>query len=253
MITDFGLRDHYVGVMKGVIYTINPSVRIIDITHAIPPQNIKAAAYIVKSSWRYHPPGSVHLVVVDPGVGSKRRGIILEGERHWFVGPDNGLFSYVIKEARITNAYLIQNPNLSLKEISETFHGRDVFAPCAAYISKGVKAEDFGPRIDDPIILDLAPRVEGDLILGEVLYIDHFGNIVTNITKRDIPQGPVSIEIRDWRIEGLSRFYSQVEEGRVLALFGSTGHLEVSINLGDAAKVLGVKYGERVVVRVMGG
>jgi hypothetical protein len=251
LITDFGSKGPYVGAMKGVIYTINPDVGIVDITHEVPPQNIKATAYLVKSCWRYYPSGTVHLVVVDPGVGSERRGILLEGEDCWFIGPDNGIFSYVIEEAKVTNIYLISNPKLSLREISSTFHGRDIFAPCAAHLTMGVRPEEFGPKVHDPVILDLRPKIEEGLILGEVIYIDNFGNIVSNITRESIPsQASVRVEIGDCCIDGISRFYSQVKGGEFVALFGSSGHLEVSVNLGDAAKVLGVKEGEKVIVRM---
>lgn len=248
ILTDFGLKDYYVGAMKGVISSINPNVQLIDISHEMPPQNVRAAAYILKCVYAYFPPGAIFLVVVDPGVGGKRRGIILKTAKYFFVAPDNGVLSLIHEPAKIIH---LTNQSYWLPSPSQVFHGRDIFAPVAAHLSKGVPLEEFGTEINELIRLpSLKPVVRKDAILGEVIHIDHFGNLITNIEKKDLESEQVVVEvvveIKGQRLSGIKGFYSQVEAGQLLALWGSSGHLEISVNGGNAGKVLGVERGEKV-------
>ncbi|MDI6791712.1 MAG: SAM-dependent chlorinase/fluorinase [bacterium] len=262
-LTDFGLKDYYVGAMKGVISSINPSVQLIDLSHEVPPQDVSAAAYILKCAYTYFPPNTIFLVVVDPGVGGERKGIILKTAEYFFVAPDNGVLGLISSEPqRIIH---LTNRDYWLSSPSHVFHGRDIFAPVAAHLSKGVALEEFGAEIDELTRLpSLKPVVEKDAILGEVIYIDRFGNLVTNINRessRAEPawrgmvspasheiDGKVVVEIRGHRLSGIKGFYSQVEPGQMLALWGSSGHLEISVNGGDAGRALGVERGEKVKV-----
>lgn len=251
LITDFGLSDHYVGVMKGVIYSINPEAKIIDISHEVPRFNIRAAAYLLKASWSYFPLNTIHLSIVDPGVGSDRKGVLLERGGHYFIAPDNGVLSLLLDDPSLYKAYQILNPDYMLPWLSTTFHGRDIFAPCAGHLSKGVPIEDFGPGIEGLVRLELGPRIKEGEIIGEIIYIDHFGNLVSNITRDLVPPlRSIVIEINGCRINEISRFYSECKAGEVLALFGSSNHLEVSVNSASARELLGVREGEEIVIRM---
>ena len=256
LLTDFGTRDPYVGVMKGVILGINPSLRIVDVTHEVPPQAVRAAAFLVASSFPFFPPGSVHVAVVDPGVGSDRKAIVLRAADHIFIAPDNGLLSEVIHADENWEAWEISDPALRLPVISSTFHGRDVFAPAAAHISGGFPLEQTGDSLRKPQILPLlAPeRIRGALH-GEVLWIDRFGNLITSVRERDLKD---LVPGADWKaaavmigtacVRGISRTYR--DAGGLMALIGSTGRLEVSVSGGSADHELGVRLGDPVIVRL---
>jgi hypothetical protein len=248
LITDFGV-DYYPGVVKGVIATINPAVKVIDITHQIRSYDISAGAYVLECSYKYFPKGSIHLVVVDPGVGSARDGVIVEAEGYYFIGPDNGLFGWLTQLAnRIIK--LDNKPEYCLSPIDNTFHARDIFAPTAAYLSSGVDIDQFGRPVDKLVPTPL-PRVEvtKNIIKGEIIYIDHFGNLITNITKNILKNDAgINIKINNHVIDGIVRCYDDVKKGEILALWGSSGRLEISVNQGSAKDMLDTDVGASVII-----
>jgi S-adenosylmethionine hydrolase len=236
--TDFGNKDHYVGSMKGVIYTINPDVTITDITHEIPAHDIFSAAFTLRGFIKYFPKETIHIVVVDPGVGSIRKPIVLEADEKFFVGPDNGVFTYVILESESFRAYEISNPEYFLSGVSFTFHGRDIFAPAAAHLSLGVPIGDLGKRLPDPFTLGIQePEIGGEEIIGEVIYEDTFGNLITNIPGSMVDSN-CRIYVCDILINGVCKSYSEVPEGELLAVIGSSGFLELSVNRGRASDLI---------------
>ncbi|MYH39434.1 MAG: SAM-dependent chlorinase/fluorinase [Candidatus Dadabacteria bacterium] len=248
--TDFGLKDHYVGVMKGVMLSVNENARPVDITHCIDSHDIRAASFVIGNSYRYFPEKTVHLVVVDPGVGSERRPLAVLADGHFFVGPDNGVFSSVIRSCEDFRAREIKNLDYCLKEISSTFHGRDIFAPVAAHLSLGVPFSEIGPQIQDPEIL---PRdgysVTGNEIRGTVVYTDKFGNLVTSIPTEAVGNGAgASVTVGGKRIAGISESYSSAETGEILAVGGSGGYIEISVNQGRACDVFGEEPPEVIIV-----
>jgi S-adenosylmethionine hydrolase len=246
LLTDFGTIDAYVGVMKGVIYGINPQAGIVDLSHEIEPQCVMEAALMLNSAYRYFPRGTIHLTVVDPGVGTERRAICLLADGHFFVAPDNGLVTLVYKGARSRRVVEITNSDYFLKPVSSTFHGRDIFAPVAAYLSKGVKPEEFGRKIKTIELIDIpGPRlISGKRLIGQVIHVDRFGNLITDIPVARLinltgfKQQHVRIKIKSRTIYGISTTYSQRERGELLAIFGSSGFLEISANLSNAQKIL---------------
>jgi len=254
LLTDFGERGPYVASMKGVILGINPEARIVDITHQIPPQDILEAAYILHTSHRYFPKGTIHIIVVDPGVGSRRRIIALKTEDHIFIAPDNGVLSLILKNEETKEIIEITNEKYFLKPVSDTFHGRDIFSPVAAYLSKGIPLRNLGKRIEKIKELKIAkPEVKKEKLVGRIIHIDRFGNLVTNIdrktlSKLKIKNEKVKIEIGKRKITGVKKYYISVKRGELLALFGSSGFLEISVNLGNASKVLGIGKGARIKV-----
>lgn len=264
--TDFGDGDGYVGTMKGVMAGIAPGVSTIDITHAIEPQAVAQAAYVLWTSLRYFSPGSVHLVVVDPGVGSARRAIASLTDWGVLVGPDNGVFTYVWAAAPPMLTVTLENPEYRLGDVSATFHGRDVFAPAAAHIAAGVALEAFGPAVTDLVRLPLpsVDEVAGG-VRGAVIAIDRFGNAITSIG-RLISDGPrlrlapafgqvlsATFDADAVNVVGggrafgpVRRSYGEVGVGELLALIGSEGMLEIAVNRGHAARELGLGVGDRV-------
>lgn len=267
--TDFGLADPFVGVMKGVIAKVNPRASVIDLTHQIQPQNVRQAAFVLGTSYRFFPDGSIHVAVVDPGVGTGRRALLLLTPTARFLAPDNGLLSYVVGDyldeppeqpGRVLlppelAAYHLTNSDYWLHPVSQTFHGRDIFAPVAAHLSLGVPPNGLGQPVPDLAWLPTPQPVrQGNALQGEVIYTDHFGNLVTNIPVRELgdPDGTI-VEIKGCQIHGLSRTFqapdSRSDEG-LLALDGSLGYLEVAVRNGSAADVLGAVEGEPVRVTV---
>ena len=263
--TDFGTVDPYVGVMKGVILGVNPRVSIVDISHEVPPQAIKAGAFVIGTSHRYFPQGTVHVVVVDPGVGTSRRPVLLATPSANFLAPDNGILGHVLwqgfgeKDPLVLEgsqvslpqgyrAYHINNPDYWVHPLSTTFHGRDIFAPAAAHLSLGLEARQLGPEVNHLTWLaGWQPQREGNTLMGEVVYIDHFGNLVTNVPARCMPKdGPISVEIRGRRIKGLNSSYA--EGNGLLAIVGSHGNLELSLKNGSAAQRLRAQVGDPVQV-----
>jgi S-adenosylmethionine hydrolase len=243
--TDFGLKDHYVGVMKGVILSINPDVIIVDITHEIPPQDIFRASFTLRNFYRYFPPGTIHIVVVDPEVGSGRKPIALEADNHIFVGPDNGIFTFIYSEVKSVKPFKISSSKYTLPEVSSTFHGRDIFAPVAAHLSLGLSIEWLGKKVKEPVKLPInEPEVSDGKIAGEVIYIDSFGNLVTNIP--DYLVKPKSwVYIGDEVIKGISKSYADVPKGELLAVIGSGGFVEISVNQGSASELIFARRGSQ--------
>jgi len=256
--TDFGLEDGYVGTMKGVILGINPEAAIVDLSHQIAPQSVRQAAYVLAAACPHFPPGTIHVVVVDPGVGSERRAIALETPTARFVAPDNGVLSYILAELGFSEgeaippgcrAVHLNNPRYWLVEVSSTFHGRDIFAPVAAHLSRGVPIEELGEPIEEIVVFPIPlPELRADgTLVGHVIHIDRFGNLITDVKGRSLHLGSI-IEVKGREIQGVSRTYADVEEGELLALIGSSGRLELSVREGSAAQKLQAKVGDEVVV-----
>lgn len=269
--TDFGTADGYVGVMKGVILNIAPDAQLVDITHHVAPQNVRQAAYALYTAYAFFPPHAVHLVVVDPGVGSARRSIALCTPAGAFVGPDNGIFSYVMANENEPVEAIVEltDPRYRLPQVSHTFHGRDIFAPAAAHLAAGVPITDLGPPARDPVTFP-PPRLEiaPDVITGEVLHTDHFGNVVTSIGRLTWSGDTLSLKeaggkkharfaasesaivVAGQKIVGVRRTYAEVEPSEVLALVGSEGYLEIAVREGSAARRLGLCPGNAVTLRI---
>jgi S-adenosyl-L-methionine hydrolase (adenosine-forming) len=250
--TDFGAADWFVGVMKGVIARLAPRTEVIDLTHQVPPGDLRAGAFALAAAYRFFPRGSVHLAVVDPGVGSARQAVAVRTAQFVFVGPDNGLLSWALEGEKVKAIRALDNPEYFLPEISQTFHGRDIFAPVAAYLSRGGSIQRLGPAREGYLRLDVAPlRRTRRGLEGEVIYIDHFGNAITNI-RRDalrISAGTqIEARIGRRRSYSLAGFYQAVPMGQPLALFGSSGFLEIAVNGGNAAKQLRLRIGDKVFV-----
>jgi len=254
LLTDFGSQDYFVAVMKAVILGIVPSARIIDICHDIPAQDIRRAAFVLTCSYSYFPKGTIHLAVVDPGVGSSRRPILIKTKNYFFVGPDNGIFSLVLRQQSLVKVIHLSKERFFLTPISQNFHGRDIFAPVAAWLARGVAPEEFGPRLDSFTRLSFAsPLVKKEKIIGEIIYIDHFGNLVTNIHK-DLLDGfcqsakDFRIIIRGKMVTGLVNSYSDLPKSKALAIIGSANYLEVAVNMGSAEKFFRAREGMKVEV-----
>ena len=259
LLTDFGAKDTYVGVMKGVILGISPTARIVDLTHDVPKFNVRYAAFLLRSSTPYFLRGTIHVVVVDPGVGSPRKPVIVETKRSFLVGPDNGVLSPAARLEEVNRVVEIENEKYTLPQRSKTFHGRDVFAPAAAHLVRGVPLDEFGHFLHRIVELrSPEPRMRDDEIVCEVLHIDGFGNIITNIdpvflSKTGMKPGSiirVKSGLRAFRMQ-LCRTYSDVEKRKMLALIGSHGLLEVAANQGNAAKGLMTKIGRRLRIRII--
>jgi S-adenosylmethionine hydrolase len=262
--TDFGCSDGYVAAMKGVILGINPDVKIVDISHEIEPQNVLHASFILSTVHDFFPEGTIHIAVVDPGVGTNRKAIVLRTTRFFVVCPDNGLLTYLLEGSvarpvtggrtrlddkfqavNLTNASYWRSP------VSSTFHGRDIFAPVGAWLSRGTPMESFGEPIDEVEVLPLSmPRqtAEGRLV-GEVLSVDNFGNLITNIRPKDLTQGPITIQTGSRLIRTVVRTYGEGEG--LLAMVGSSGYIEIALKNGNAARLLSVHVGDEV--HVSGG
>jgi S-adenosylmethionine hydrolase len=255
--TDFGLSDHYVGTMKGVILRIHPEARMVDISHAVPPYDVRRAAFLVEQAWRFFPPGTVHVVVVDPGVGSARRPILLEAGGQFFVAPDNGVLSAVIAGAGTAVVRSIDATEYFLTAVSRTFHGRDVFAPVAAHLSLGVPARKFGAEIDNYLRLTLEQPVRTARRgwTGQIAAIDAFGNVITNFSSEQfaqVEQQAFEISIGMERVTRLVQSYAEAPPGVIAAIAGSSGFLEIACNQGSAAARLGVGIGAPVELRLLG-
>lgn len=256
--TDFGLSDEYVGVMKGVILAHTPDARIVDLTHNIPPQDIRFAAYIIASAHNYFPANTLHVIVVDPGVGSNRRIVLLQAKSQLFLAPDNGVLSLLLSEKRFQAAFEVTCDHLFLSPVSDTFHGRDIFAPVAAHLAAGMPPEEVGSPLACKNLTRLPlPKVHIDStsksLSGAVIGIDHFGNLITNIHQEDYRKLPavlrdkkISVEIRDTTIPGIHTSYALVLPGELLAIFGSRGYLEIACNQGNAAQHLNAVLNDTV-------
>jgi len=281
LLTDFGTQDAYVGIMKGVIAGINPSATVIDICHSIPPQDTFSGAYLLSTSYKYFPEKTIHVAVVDPGVGSRRDIVCVETKDYFFLAPDNGLLSFIVHEERPKSIIRVTNSKYFLPSPSSTFHGRDVFAPVAAHLSLGVKPQQFGIRVNQLEQLDMPKPVQkkAGQVEGQIIYIDRFGNLITNITKEYLIKGAggqkpevrskkpdafektskdkmllkydtIETTIGKKKIIGLSKTYIDAESGEPLVLIGSAGFLEVSINQGNAQKYFRVDRGNKIRVEM---
>lgn len=250
LLTDFGLKDPYAGIMKGVILSINPDVTIVDISHEVEAQDIREGAFLIKEYYTYFEKGTIHVAIVDPTVGSERRPIVFSKDGYFFIGPDNGIFTLVIDED--TEIYLIENKKFMMRTISTTFHGRDVFAPVAAHLSLGFHLSAFGEVVTDPVCLtDIFPKIETDVIYGEVVRFDRFGNAITNIhasTLNTFIKGKkFSITIGKTSFESIDKSYYEKE---VTCLIGSAGYLEFAYYRGSFREEKKVWKGDEVTVRV---
>lgn len=250
--TDFGTKDSYVAAMKGVILTICPNAKLVDITHDIPPQNVFAAAYTLEQAVPYFPRHAVHLAVVDPGVGTDRRHLVVDTEHGMMVLPDNGLVSLAAPRDSVHAVYEAVNSGYWLDKPSNTFHGRDIFAPIAAHLAKGVDPRDMGPLVKEIVRLEIpAPEVTKQSVLGQVIYIDSFGNALTNIRRENLEQAQGQAEnwfckIGDRIVEGPLTTYSKAPKGGGLLLWNSDDRLELAVNQGSAERKYGLKTGDRV-------
>jgi S-adenosylmethionine hydrolase len=252
--TDFGLNDHFVGAMKGVILGIAPDADIVDVCHSVQPFDILDGALTIAQAYNYFPAGTVHLVVVDPGVGTSRRPIIASSERHLFVAPDNGVLSVIYAREERLRVHHVTSDHYFLPTVSNTFQGRDVFSPVAAYLAKQVETEKFGPQISDFVKFNTPkPKpVDGNTLRGVVLKVDRFGNLVTNITPEDAPmmfQGeppPFKMVVGKREITDLRFAYADGAPGEVFAIPGSMGYLEIAANRGSAAQLVGSGKGTEV-------
>lgn len=253
--TDFGLQDSFVGVMKGVIAGINPQARVIDLTHGLPAQNVMAGALTLRHALAYFPRGAIHVAVLDPGVGGARRPVLIECDGRYFIGPDNGLLSLAVGDK--TPSYIVQlsNPAYHLEPISATFHGRDIFAPVAAHLSLGVPVSAFGERLDNFQRLALPKIVrKANERLGEIIYIDNFGNLFTNFQEHDLtglPGAQFAIAVGAVRVAGLAPNYAAAEEGGFVAVINSWGLLEIAVYRGNAEQLSGAKIGDIVRLTVV--
>ena len=250
LLTDFGTRDPYVGVMKGVILARCPAVRIIDLTHDIPPQDIHGAGYLLGANWTFFPPGTVHVAVVDPGVGGRRRVLGVQTGGHTFLAPDNGLLSELLEHSQAERIVSVENESLFLEPVSRTFHGRDIFAPIAAALAGGMALDELGPSVDGFLHLpSVRPQRDADgVVTGQIIWVDHFGNLVTNFRPDDLPPSP-RLVVAGRVLHGLVDSYGSVGLGEPLAIIGSTGRLEIAINRGNASEALGISPGDLVQAR----
>ncbi len=246
--TDFGLKDPYVAEMKGAILTIKPDAKIIDITHLVPKYDIRTGAFMLASSADYFPKRTVHVGVVDPGVGTQRRAIVVETNRGFFVGPDNGILILAAQKQGIRGVWELVNTKFMLPQVSSTFHGRDIFAPAAASIDDGVAPEKFGPQVTDAVTPQFAqPKQRNGTTVGEVLTIDDFGNIITNITveERAIEAARVKLKTENFKLS-FAATYADAKSSEPIAIVGSHGFLEIALNQASAAKKFCVKTGDAV-------
>ena len=249
--TDFGLADPFVGVMKGVLLSIAPNANLVDITHDVCSYDVLEAALILDSSYRYFPHGTIHLVVVDPGVGSQRRPIAAASNGHFFVAPDNGVLSCVLHQESMSSTpsvYWITNDSLFRRPVSRTFHGRDIFAPVAAHLAQGTPIESAGPRIADFVTKPLPkPHWRDEKLIGTVLRVDKFGNIITNLRRADLGTN-FSIRVGGHSIERLYSNFSEADSEELFAFEGSTGYIELALNQGSASERLNVGRGAEIEV-----
>ncbi len=269
LLTDFGTRDAYVGAMKGAILSVNPAASIVDICHDVPPQDIMAGAFLLGSACESFPQGTVHAAVVDPGVGTRRRIVLLVTPSAFFLAPDNGLLTFVVGDARGRlvrsradfgatrrvavprgcTAYAVTEPRYWRRPVSMTFHGRDIVAPVAAHLSRGTPPDTFGGRVATLacLSLPLLDRTPDGAVRGCILHIDRFGDLVTDLRPSDMPGGRIVVDVAGRHIRGAMRTYGQAKG--LMTVVGSAGYLEIALRDGDAARALGVRRGDSVTVR----
>jgi hypothetical protein len=258
--SDFGLSDWFVGVVHGVLHGLCPEAPVVDLTHDIPPGHVGRAAFVLAASARDFPPGAVHLALVDPGVGTSRRPLAVRARGQWFVGPDNGLLEWALADPG-ADVHAVTESRYFRHPVSRTFHARDVFAPVAARLARREPIAGFGPRIEDAVRLPraLPARSEG-LLVGRVMFVDHFGNALTNLTEHDlrqafpgVPESQLQVLVAGRTLLGLERTYGDARPGTLLGLIGSSGHLEIAQAGGAASARLGLGEGDEVAVGPMPG
>jgi S-adenosylmethionine hydrolase len=254
LITDFGLEDGHVGAMKGVIRGIAPEVATLDISHFVPPQDIRKAAYVLLTAYPYYPAGTVHVVVVDPGVGTERRAIALQTPAAYFVAPDNGVLSYVLDREVVEAVVQLTNPQYWHHPVSDVFHGRDIFGPVGAHLAKGVPLQSLGEPLDPATLVTFPlPRPERQAdgsIIAQVVVIDSFGNLTSNLPVDWLASTSTwEIQVADQHIRGLQRTFGDVAENQLVAFIDSEGFLAIAVRNGNAARKLGAKEGDQVFLR----
>ena len=255
LLTDFGTKDHYVASMKGVILGINPGCTLVDISHQVGPQDIEEGAFVLASAISSFPQGTIHLSVVDPGVGGPRKPILIVTSNYYFIGPDNGLFSLSLLREKVKQIFVLTKKKYLLSPASSTFHGRDLFAPVAAYLSLGIKPEALGERTDTWVQLSLGkPKQKAKELVGEILHIDVFGNLTSNIDGQSLSGftggHPFSIRVGRHTFLGMKKGYWEGKKGEMIALIGSGGFLEISVRDGNAHKKLKAKKGDRIRIAI---
>lgn len=257
LLTDFREKDGYIGIMKGVIAGIAPDANVIDLSHEISPQNVREAAYLLGRSYPYFPVGSIHCCVVDPGVGTSRYGMAARLGDHYFVGPDNGLFSILYHERLALDEPIqmvaLSDPAYQLKKVSRTFHGRDIFAPAAAHLAAGVDILQLGEPISEPVLLNLPqPQREEDEMLGEIIHVDAFGNLASNIRFTRVPrQSAVRVSLGGLYDIPLRKTFGEAYTGQIIAVVDSFGFLAISVVNGNASRELGYGLGEQIRVKFL--
>ncbi|MFQ5552759.1 MAG: S-adenosyl-l-methionine hydroxide adenosyltransferase family protein [Thermoplasmata archaeon] len=257
LLSDFG-PGKYVAAMKGVILSLNPTATLVDLDHGVSPQNVREGAFVLGSVVPYFPPGAIHLAVVDPGVGGHRRPLVVESERGVLVGPDNGLLLPAAEALGDYEAYELSNESFRLPQVSNTFHGRDIFAPAAAHLSLGVRPHEMGKHVPSPVELDFGRyEVKGDAIRGEVLFEDRFGNLITNVPREALPRwttfgGSYTLEAGQTHELPFVRSYAAHDPGEPLLTVSSDGYLEIAVNWGQAGETVGLGPGDPFVVRKSG-
>ncbi|MDY0391462.1 SAM hydrolase/SAM-dependent halogenase family protein [Desulfobulbus oligotrophicus] len=255
--TDFGLQDPYVGQLKGALFKGYSAITVVDLTHAIPAWDVAAAARVIRSSYHYFPDGTIHLIVVDPGVGGQRALLVAAGDGHFFVAPDNGVLSMLVADNRIDTIHRVERPDFFRSSVSATFHGRDIMAPVAAVLAASTNLEQFGPAVEPgsirTILVPESVRKDG-CVSGQVQRIDHFGNIQTSIQAGDVVFEPSAfdfLQIGDHRISQFVRTYQDAAPGSLLVLINSSGHVEIAANQASAAERIGCIQGDPVTLHLL--
>jgi S-adenosylmethionine hydrolase len=255
LLTDFGTHDWYVGLVKGVIFGVNPEVRIVDISHSVPRHSVTSACFALLASYRYFPEGTVFVVIVDPGVGGRRRIVCAQIAARLFLAPDNGVLTSVISKEGCQKMVIVENHEFFLAEVSPTFHGRDIFAPVAGHLSRGLPMERLGPETEEFQRIELpAPEVRQDSILASVQWVDSFGNLITDCPRESVNDlktrwGAVVVQLKEGLEAAVQETYESVGRGESLGVIGSSGYLEVSVREGNASRMLGLTIGDRIVVK----
>jgi hypothetical protein len=254
LITDFGLQDHYVGVMKGVMLGINPKLQLVDICHQVQSHSVPEAAYTLEAAYSYFPLGTIHLIVVDPGVGSRRRPILAQCGDYYFIAPDNGVLSLIWRREKPATVIELTSPRYFLPNISTTFHGRDIFAPAAAWLSRGIKPQQLGHEIGDYLVLNLpiAKLSEPGILTGQIVQVDKFGNLISNISAEMFKQAQQKwgkafrLQLGNTQIERLIEYYAQAEENEACVIVGSSGRLEIVVREQRADTFLDIGVGQEL-------
>jgi S-adenosyl-L-methionine hydrolase (adenosine-forming) len=254
--TDYGTSDHLVGTLKGVLLSIHPEIQIVDICHTVVPFDVLDGALCIGAAYKYFPARTVHMVIVDPGVGSARRPILVSANNQYFVAPDNGVLSMVYERENPVSVRHITSEHYFQRPVSETFHGRDIFAPVAAWLTKNWQSEAFGEVIEDHVRFALPrPKTQDGAMRGAVMKVDHFGNLMTNFTLEDLPEakrqpGPIAMTVGGKPVKQMVGNFSQAPAGEAVALVGSSGFIEVAVNKGNAARALAVNRGAEVILQI---